>query len=445
MGFIKDLGDGINDLIQNQEGKGGGELKSSTSAWWESHGTGGNAGHTLGQDRDSSSDKQPKATKASKPKTSDHHSEEPQTTETDDPTGNEDPPSAPRTTRTAISTTDSPSVSESSSGEAAGAEIETSDTTPAPSSPSPETAPTTTPSLPIFAPASAETFAPSSVPLTASETTPMTVSEPSSTRPSLSTPSAQASGGDGSVDANPNAHANTSSTANAQTVPAWAIPLMVIGIVMGLSFFASLAFFCIKEYRKKDGEARGGKKPSYARAVGKALTVATLLFIPIWIARRLRGWNGKRVEENDEGNRKYHEQLVEYAKLGEDQERDGEPEQGRDFAREQEDRRLEEGVVVVDRSGSPAPAPALAPPTTPVGRSPSMVSSLSSRSQGSHDRLENIVPSPVSEETPYVWRPQPRPSTQAGNLEDRGAAASADTGARRDSDIPSVLRPGGGG
>ncbi|KAI1207260.1 uncharacterized protein F4807DRAFT_436384 [Annulohypoxylon truncatum] len=90
---------------------------------------------------------------------------------------------------------------------------------------------------------------------------------------------------------------------------------------------------------------------------------------------------------------------------------------------------------------TPAPAPALVSVTSPVRRSPSMVSSLSSstRSQGQYERL---VPSPVTDETPYVWAPPPVPSiNQAGaELGNRGA----ETGERRQSAIPAVLRPGGG-
>ncbi|KAI0842650.1 hypothetical protein F5Y06DRAFT_258190 [Hypoxylon sp. FL0890] len=379
----------------------------------------------------------------------------------------------PTTVAPLVSVTAGPSESESesetSSEETSAEESETSIITPAETSTSPQTAtatdaPTSTPTL-----SSVSTPVPTltSTPMTTTMAIPMTMSTFSSLSSYTSSPtsSAQTSsgsvtgsgsgGGGGGGTENGNTSSNSSSTTKAQTVPTWAIPLMVIGIAMGLTFLASLAFFCIKERRKKDDEAQTGQKPNYARAVGKALTAATLLFIPIWIAKRLREWNRKREEEREERVRKFHEEVVAYAKLGDDQEHEHEQEQeqqrelGGVLGQEQEDRRLEEGVVVMDREILPVPATTLAPPPpSPVGRSPSMVSSLSSRSQGSqgqYERLENIVPSPVSEEAPYAWKPPPPSGPQVGSPEDSGSATGTDMGARRKSDIPSVLRPGGGG
>ncbi|KAI0881789.1 uncharacterized protein GGS22DRAFT_171884 [Annulohypoxylon maeteangense] len=95
---------------------------------------------------------------------------------------------------------------------------------------------------------------------------------------------------------------------------------------------------------------------------------------------------------------------------------------------------------------TPAPAPALISVTQPLRRSASVVSSLSSstRSQGQYERL---VPSPVTDESPYVWAPPPVPSINLAGVGtgSQGANAVAETGEWRRSAVPAVLRPGGGG
>ncbi|KAI0105202.1 hypothetical protein F4776DRAFT_647673 [Hypoxylon sp. NC0597] len=388
----------------------------------------------------------------------------PEPTITDDG-GGENHASITAVTSSTVASTDRSSgakmnESETSPENTSGKETVTPHTTSTPTFiPTPTATATATPPLsPISTPTSPSISMPETTSVTATVTIPTlssiyTSSLTSSDQASVVGGSGSDSGsgsGSGSGGGNESGTKDSNTSINAQTVPTWAIPLMVIGIVMGLTFLAALVFFCIKERRKKEEDTQGGKKPSYTRAVGKALIAATLLFIPIWIVNRLREWSRKREEKMGERDRKYQEQVMAYAKLGDEREREHEQEeeQERGLVREQEDRRLEEGVVIADRSVSPVSAPTLAPPTSPVGRSPSMVSSLSSRSQGSqgqYERLENIVPSPVTEETPYVWRPPRPPDTQAGNPEGRGAVPQTEMGSRRDSDIPTVLRPGGGG
>ncbi|KAI2470901.1 hypothetical protein F4781DRAFT_388719 [Annulohypoxylon bovei var. microspora] len=231
---------------------------------------------------------------------------------------------------------------------------------------------------------------------------------------------------------------------------------------MGLAFLAALTVFGLRERRRKNEEGRGegsgvgdvpgeggggagggGKKSNYLRAVGKAAAVATGIAGLLWVAKKLRG---KREEENTEGERAYLEEVAAYAKiweghdLGNEKELEVEVAGGQVHEREQEsESQLSDNAVVMSAAlgYTPAPAPELVTVTSPVRRSPSMVSSLSSstRSQGQYERL---VPSPVTDEMPYVWKPPVPSNTQAGGLENRGSEIGA-----RQSDIPAVLRPGG--
>ncbi|OTA76072.1 hypothetical protein M434DRAFT_402576 [Hypoxylon sp. CO27-5] len=432
---------------RHNDGDGGEPERGPWSSFSGIGGTNPTSIHNTAKPPDSSSDPD------SDPPTKTSNGEEPSTANSDDGGGGS---LIKATTISPITISNTISTSGSSSAENA-SEVE-DDTTNVPSMPTPPltTAPTITEMNSPSITSSESTSIRSSIPTSpsASTSTSTTPQPTSSDQASITGASNSDSGsgngtGSGIGTGNQSESKDLNTSTNAQTVPTWAIPLMVIFIAMGLAFLASLVFFCIKERRKKN-EEQGGTKPSYPRAVGKALTTATLLFIPIWIVKRLREWNKKREEEREERDRNHQEQMAAYAKLRDEQEQENEQdeEQERGLGGEQDDRRLEEGVVIVERSVSPVSAPTLAPPTSPVGRSPSMVSSLSSRSQGSqgqYERLENIVPSPVTEETPYVWRP-PRPSeTQTGNPEGRGVVTQTDTASRRESDIPSVLRPGGGG
>ncbi|KAI0896604.1 hypothetical protein F4806DRAFT_433184 [Annulohypoxylon nitens] len=269
---------------------------------------------------------------------------------------------------------------------------------------------------------------------------------------------------------------NSHATSNGTTLPTYAIPLIVLAALITLAFLTALAVFGLKERRRKQQFLNGqhtpepgsggassetaGKKPSYLRAVGKAAGLATGISGILWLAKKLSGRS-----EEEKRKREYLEGVVAYAKLGgnrdeheSDSEKEMEVEVGskgggqtieRGRGRERErgldaaSQRSESMVVMNAALGyTPAPAPALISVTSPLRRSPSMVSSLSSstRSQGQYERL---IPSPVTDEAPYVWSPPPVPAVpsniQGGGLGNTGSG----TGDRRRSLVPAVLRPGG--
>ncbi|KAI1442669.1 hypothetical protein F5Y02DRAFT_429556 [Annulohypoxylon stygium] len=273
---------------------------------------------------------------------------------------------------------------------------------------------------------------------------------------------------------------NSHATSNGTALPTYAIPLIVLAALITLAFLAALAVFGLKERRRKQqslngqrtpeagpggaSSGTGAKKPSYLRAVGKAAGLATGVSGILWLAKKLSGRS-----EEEKRKREYLEDVVVYAKLRgnreeheSDSEKEMEVEMGsggtagggqaieRGRGRERErgldaaSQRSESMVVMNAALGyTPAPAPALISVTSPLKRSPSMVSSLSSstRSQGQYERL---IPSPVTDEAPYVWSPPPVPAVpsniQGGGLRNSGAG----TGDRRRSLVPAVLRPGGG-
>ncbi|KAI1401373.1 hypothetical protein F4819DRAFT_458452 [Hypoxylon fuscum] len=208
---------------------------------------------------------------------------------------------------------------------------------------------------------------------------------------------------------------NSSST-SAQPLPDWAIPLIIVAVLMGIAFLISLVVFCLRERRRKDESRLRGKRkdPSYARAVGRAFAATTGLFVPIWIIKKLRGHHRRREAEDEERNREYLAQIAAYVKLEEEGRRSEDSGGVRDFR----DTREVSGLGAA-RAVSPA---------SPLKRGASMVSSLSStsmRSQGRYERLDR-TPSPMTEGTPYTpytpytWRPQEPSETQARNTEDRG-------------------------
>ncbi|XDG04035.1 hypothetical protein ABKA04_003650 [Annulohypoxylon sp. FPYF3050] len=266
---------------------------------------------------------------------------------------------------------------------------------------------------------------------------------------------------------------NSHATSNGTTLPTYAIPLIVLAALITLAFLTALAIFSLRERRRKKQQSLnqhtpesgpenisgGAKKPSYLRAVGKAAGLATGVSGILWLAKKLSGRS-----EEEKRKREYLEGVVVYAKLGgnrEEHESDSEKEmevevgskgqaieRGRGRERERgldaASQRSESMVVMNAALGyTPAPAPALISVTSPLRRSPSMVSSLSSstRSQGQYERL---IPSPVTDEAPYVWSPPPVPvvpsNIQGGGLGNAGAR----TGDGRRSLVPAVLRPGGG-
>ncbi|KAI1467866.1 uncharacterized protein F4812DRAFT_380445 [Daldinia caldariorum] len=214
---------------------------------------------------------------------------------------------------------------------------------------------------------------------------------------------------------------NTSvkSASSNQRMPTWAIPVVVVLGLMLLVFLASLAAFGSREWRRKKettGEAAGGgggrgKEPSYMRAVGRAGTVASGLFIPIWITKRYRRARGNGAQ----GRRKMLGSRGEppaYGKLQKEEEEEGRARQSEDIVAS-----TTATTTTTPATTPPPPAPLLAvhattteTPVSPVSleRGNSMVSSLSSstRSQeGRYERLD-IPPSPMSEDAPYPWRSQ---------------------------------------
>ncbi|RYP12594.1 hypothetical protein DL765_007225 [Monosporascus sp. GIB2] len=148
--------------------------------------------------------------------------------------------------------------------------------------------------------------------------------------------------------------ASTPGGSTGMLLPAWAIALIAAGAVMALVFAVSLGVFCVKERRKMYAR---GKDRSYGRAVRKALAAATGAFIPIWIIGRLK----KRSSSKQGG------QDAAYAKIQ---------------ALEHEERSQASLSYT-----PPAPAPAL--PPAPSRRPSSVVSALSSRSEG-RGRYERV-------------------------------------------------------
>ncbi|KAI1462735.1 hypothetical protein F4805DRAFT_409114 [Annulohypoxylon moriforme] len=279
--------------------------------------------------------------------------------------------------------------------------------------------------------------------------------------------------------------AGASTRASSNALPPYAILLIVLAALVVIGFLAALAVFRLRKRRKaggggipKSGQwaiagagaggASGGKggewnKPRYLHVISKAAVVATGATGLLWVAKKL---SGREREERKERERAYFEEVAAYAKLGEDHdhehdlasEKELEVEMGNKGGRQTFDRgresergydgasqRSESAVVMSAALGyTLAPAPALISVTSPMRRSPSEVSSLSSstRSQGQYERL---VPSPVTDETPYVWTPPPVPPINQGvGLENRRAQTGAEMGERRRSAVPAALRPGGG-
>ncbi|RYP72496.1 hypothetical protein DL771_004136 [Monosporascus sp. 5C6A] len=158
------------------------------------------------------------------------------------------------------------------------------------------------------------------------------------------------------------ASASTSVAASTQggaagMLPVWAIALIIVCAVMALVFAVSLGVFCIRERQKK---YERGKDCSYSRAVRRALAAATGAFIPIWIVGRLRR---KRSSSEHAG------QDAAYAKI--------------QALLEHEEQQSQASLSCPP----PAPAPAAAP--APSRRPSSVVSALSSRSEG-RGRYERV-------------------------------------------------------
>lgn len=191
---------------------------------------------------------------------------------------------------------------------------------------------------------------------------------------------------------------------------------------MGMAFLAALALFGIRERRRREDGL--GDQPNYPRAAGRALAVATGLFAPVWAARKIRALLKKRgpEDEQQQRDREFFNKVTAYAKL------------------EEEGRRLEDVANVSDvrdardigsiRSSNVAGyldvkemrgggGGAALSPTAPLNRSASLVSSLSSESEGSLGRYERLdrLPSPMTEVaayTPYSWRPPNLPDPRIG-------------------------------
>ncbi|KAI5923124.1 hypothetical protein F4810DRAFT_225203 [Camillea tinctor] len=180
----------------------------------------------------------------------------------------------------------------------------------------------------------------------------------------------------------------TQNASNA-ALPTWAIVLIIVGGIMVLVFLVSLWVFCARERRRARSSR---KKPSYRRALGRALAAATGAFAPLWAARTYQRWRAERRR----GSRSADE---EYARIEAClKHEDPHPYSQSSFF-------SSDVVVGVERVGAEDAhtTPPMAMAATPQ-RNPSLVSSLSSRSDARYERLSQ--PSPVSDRTPSL-RPLP--------------------------------------
>ncbi|KAI0164441.1 hypothetical protein GGR52DRAFT_575791 [Hypoxylon sp. FL1284] len=249
--------------------------------------------------------------------------------------------------------------------------------------------------------------------------------------------------------------------------------LIVIACIVVVLFAASFTVFCVQEWSRAGTETgtetgagtgnRGAapRRPSYARAAGRALAVATGLFVPIWAFRKVRDRRrGAEAGESEgqKGGEKLQEEtgasrVVYFGDLrdvrGYGNPRDlGDGREVRDFgdyggAMDFRDVRGPARspiggnggatyLGVRDVRGGDARA-GLAPRWTPPppNGGASVVSSLSSTTEGSRGRYDRIrrSPSPLTEEASEVswgWDPPYMPpSAMVGGLGYMGSGAAA--------------------
>ncbi|OTB09242.1 hypothetical protein M426DRAFT_316533 [Hypoxylon sp. CI-4A] len=220
-------------------------------------------------------------------------------------------------------------------------------------------------------------------------------------------------------------------------IPVWGVVIIVITGLVALAFLISLIVFSIRERRRKN--EGGDKNPSYPRAAGKALAASTGVFIPMWAFRKARKTGEKGQVAKEQKTAAYYKHVSAYEDLDHDQ-----AQELRDQERRMNDpmamRRESEFEADGMRAHRLAPLNTTAMP--PPRRSASLVSSLSSGSQGEYERLgeDTVVPSPVTEDIPYPWKSQERLDARTSESEDRRHVTEVEP--RMEPVHPAILRPG---
>ncbi|KAI1389463.1 uncharacterized protein F4822DRAFT_398440 [Hypoxylon trugodes] len=208
-----------------------------------------------------------------------------------------------------------------------------------------------------------------------------------------------------------------------QGLPPWGIPVIVVASVIGALLLAGLALFFMR--RRKQKKLR---KEEIAEDERERDTV---YHAQVAAYRKLEQMESSRAEDSDtEGRGGMYEEGIGSIRGG------GRGVNGDGVSIEMPVRThtFESGNVSVN---------SLAPATTQLARSSSVVSSLTSSSRGTQGqgRYERIdaPPSPLSDRSPetdappYMWTPQ--------NLS-RAGTGDTGRGLRVESNIPSILRPG---
>ncbi|CAJ2502589.1 Uu.00g099830.m01.CDS01 [Anthostomella pinea] len=173
---------------------------------------------------------------------------------------------------------------------------------------------------------------------------------------------------------------NTATTSGPSTVsshqphiPPWTIALIIGAGLHVLAFFVSLFIFCAKERRRHH---ETGEKPSYTRALKRAVVAATGIAVIAWLVNKLRPKPKGQVEDDA------YKQIEVYVTHKE---------------------------ANVEKHQPPEYEVHRAPSVAAVQRSVSVISSLSAQSRRSQERYSTrLEPSPVSD-TPSPFRMPERP------------------------------------